>query len=227
MLGLTYANFRAQLVKQLGPSGERKIVLIEKSVEIVKILLNEGFAGIWQKMLEITENFKETFIGGMISMVTTTIVQASISLLAGLSNPIGAVVKVCLTIYKLIVTFIERLDQIMDVAKSIFSSIGAIARGQIQFAKDFIEQTIGRTVPVVIAFLAAAFGIGGIPAKIRGVFNKMRGLVTKGMVKLIKFVIKKTKKLFSKLISKLNGKRKLPSADFKRLVCCSKNSSWG
>lgn len=215
MLGLTYANFRAQLVKQLGPSGERKIVLIEKSVEIVKILLNEGFAGIWQKMLEITENFKETFIGGMISMVTTTIVQASISLLAGLSNPIGAVVKVCLTIYKLIVTFIERLDQIMDVAKSIFSSIGAIARGQIQFAKDFIEQTIGRTVPVVIAFLAAAFGIGGIPAKIRGVFDKMRGLVTKGMVKLIKFVIKKTKKLFSKLISKLNGKRKLPSADFK------------
>jgi hypothetical protein len=215
ILGLTYATFRAQLVKQLGPSGERKVTMIEKSVEIVRVLLKEGFAGIWQKMLEMIENFKATLIGGISSMVVTTVIKAGISWLAGLSNPVGAVVKVVLGIYDLIVAFLERLQQIMDVARSIFSSIGAIARGQTEAASNFVEQTIGRTVPVVIAFLAAALGLGGISSKIKAVITKLQAPVKKAMGKMIAFVIKKAKKLFSKLIGKLNGKRKLPSVGFK------------
>ncbi|RLJ59896.1 uncharacterized protein DUF4157 [Litoreibacter meonggei] len=215
ILGLTYATFRAQLVKQLGPSGERKVALIEKSVEIVKVLLKEGFAGIWQKMLEMIENFKATLIGGISTMVITTVIKAGISWLAGLSNPVGAVVKVVLGIYDLIVAFIERLQQIMDVAQSIFSSVGAIARGQTEAAANFVEQTIGRTVPVVIAFLAAALGLGGISSKIKAVITKLQAPVKKAMGKMIAFVIKKAKALFSKLIGKLNGKRKLPSKAFK------------
>ncbi|MEP3346273.1 MAG: DUF4157 domain-containing protein [Litoreibacter sp.] len=215
ILGLTYATFRAQLVKQLGPSGERKVAMIEKSVEIVKVLLKEGFAGIWQKMLELIENFKATLIGGISSMVVTTVIKAGISWLAGLSNPVGAVVKVVLGIYDMIVAFLERLQQIMDVAQSIFSSIGAIARGQTEAASNFVEQTIGRTVPVVIAFLAAALGLGGISSKIKAVITKLQAPVKKAMGKMIAFVIKKAKKLFSKIIGKLNGKRKLPSVGFK------------
>ncbi|SFR50792.1 eCIS core domain-containing protein [Litoreibacter janthinus] len=215
LLGITYANFRKELVKKLGPSGERKVAMIEASVEIVRVLLKEGFAGIWQKMLEMIENFKSTLIGGLISMVTTSIVKAGIGLLAGLSNPIGAVVKVVLSIYNLIVAFVERLDQIMAVAQSIFSSIGAIARGQVSSAANFIEETIGRTVPVVISFLAAAFGITGISTKIREIIARLQAPVKKAMGKMIGFVIKKAKALFSKLIGKLNGKRKLPSKAFK------------
>ncbi|WP_147127617.1 eCIS core domain-containing protein [Shimia ponticola] len=215
VLGLTYANFRARLVKQLGPSGEKKVAMIEKSVEIVKVLLKEGFAGIWKKMLEMIENFKETLLGGMSDMVITTVIKAGLSWLAGLSNPVGAVIKVVLGIYDLIVAFLERLDQIMDVAKSIFSSIGAIAKGQVQKAIDFVEATIGKSVPVVISFLAAALGLGGITSKIKGVIKKLQAPVTKAMDKLIKFVIKKGKKLFSKLLKKLNGKRKLPAGAFK------------
>ncbi|MEM1301614.1 MAG: hypothetical protein AAGH17_03445, partial [Pseudomonadota bacterium] len=215
VLGLTYANFRARLVKQLGPSGEKKVAMIEKSVEIVKVLMKEGFAGIWKKMLEMIENFKQTLIGGMSDMVITTVIKAGLSWLAGLSNPVGAVVKVVLAIYDLIVAFLERLDQIMDVAKSIFSSIGAIAKGQIQKAIDFVEATIGKSVPVVISFLAAALGLGGITSKIKGVIKKLQAPVTKAMDKLIKFIIKKAKKLFAKLLKKLNGKRKLPAGAFK------------
>src|SRR5690606_5368975 len=42
IVGLTYANFRAILVKRLGKNGERKVAFLEKSVEVVKILLKEG-----------------------------------------------------------------------------------------------------------------------------------------------------------------------------------------
>ncbi|MCP5086626.1 MAG: DUF4157 domain-containing protein [Rhodobacteraceae bacterium] len=215
ILGITYENFRKQLVKKLGPNGEKKVSMIEKSVEIVKILLKEGFAGIWKKMLQMIDDFKKTFIGGMTKMVIKTVVEAGLSWLAGLSNPVGAIIKVVLAIYKLIVAFLERLEQIAEVAKSIFSSITNIAKGQVKQAADFIEKAIGRTIPVVLAFLAALLGLDGIPRRIREVINNLQKPVKKAMGKLIGFVVKKAKKLFSKLIKKLNGKRKLPNKNFK------------
>lgn len=215
VLGLTYDNFRKQLVKKLGPNGEKKVSMIEKSVEIVTILQKEGFAGIWKKMLQMIDDFKTTLIGGMTTMVIKTIVEVGLSWLAGLSNPVGAIVKVVLSIYKLIVAFIERFEQIVEVANSIFSSIANIARGQVKQAADFIEKAIGRTVPVVLGFLAALLGLDGIPRRIRGVIQTLQKPVKKAMGKLIGFVVKKAKKLFSKLIKKLNGTRKLPSRNFK------------
>ena len=215
ILGLTYANFRRILVKQLGPKGEKMVAFVEKSVEFVSILLKEGFLGVWQKVLSMIDGFKQTLIGGMIEMVTTTVVKVGISWLAKLSNPVGAVVAVVLSIYKFIVTFIERASQIADVAQSIFSSIGAIARGQVQDAANFIEQTIGRTVPLILAFLAALLDLDGIPAKIKSVFKKLQDPVKTAMTRLVDFLIKKAKALFSRLIASVNTKRKLPGKSFK------------
>jgi len=215
VLGLTYANFRKRLVKKLGPKGERMVLMLEKSVEVVKILLTKGFVGIWQKLLTMIDNFRQTVIGGITEMVITTVVTAGLKWLAGLSNPVGAVVKVVLAIYDMVVAFLERLEQILDVANSIFSSIGKIARGQVTKAAEFIEKAIGGSVPVVISFLAAALGLGGISKKIRNIIKKLQKPVNKAMDKLLTFLKKKAKKLFSKLVGAVNKKRKLPAKKFK------------
>ncbi len=215
ILGLTYANFRKQLVKKLGPKGEKMVSMMETSVEVVKTLLKEGFAGIWQKLLEMIDNFRQTVIGGISEMVITSMINAGIGWLAGLSNPVGAIVKVVLSIYNLIVAFIERFQQIVDVCESIFNSVASIAKGQVAQAANFIEQTIGRTVPLIISFLAALIPVTGITTKIKNVIKKLQAPVQKAMGKLIGFLIKKAKKLFSKLIGKVNGKRKYPSVNFK------------
>lgn len=214
VLGLTYANFRKRLVSKLGPKGERMVALLERSVEVVKVLVKQGFVGIWQKLLTMIDNFRQTVIGGITDMVISTVVRAGLSWLAGLSNPIGALVKVVLAIYDMIVAFLERLDQIIDVAKSIFSSIGSIARGQVTKAAEFIEKAIGGTVPVVISFLAAVLGLGGITKKIRDVIKRLQKPVKRAMDRLLTFVKKKAKKLFAKLLGKLNRKRKLPAKGF-------------
>lgn len=215
IVGLTYANFRARLVKRLGANGERKVAYLEKSVEVVKILVKEGFAGLWQRTLQMIDNFTQTIIGGVKDFVINSLIIGGLSWLAGLSNPVGAVIKVVLAIYKIIKTFLERFDQILDVAKAIFSSIGAIASGKIQQAADFIEKTIAATIPVVISFLAALVPITGITNSIRNIIKKLRAPVAKAMDKMIVFLVKKAKKLFSRIIGKLNKKRKLPSASFK------------
>jgi hypothetical protein len=215
VVGLTYDNFRAQLVKRLGKNGEQKVAFIEKSVEVVKILVKEGFVGIWQRVLEMIDNFKQTMIGGIQDFVRNSLIMGGLSWLAGLTNPVGAIVKVVLAIYNIVKTFLERLDQILEVANSIFSSVGAIAAGKVQQAADFIEKTIGATVPIVISFVAALVPISGITNSIRGIIKKLQAPVKKAMGKMITFLVKKSKKLFSKLIGKLNKKRKLPSANFK------------
>lgn len=214
IVGLTYASFRKLLVKRLGANGERKVQFIEKSVEAVKILVKEGFVGLWQRVLQMIDNFKETVIGGIRTFVIETLIMGGLSWLAGLSNPVGAVVKVVLAIYNIIKTFLERLDQILEVAESIFSSIGAIAAGQVKQAADFIERTMAATIPVVISFLAALVPVTGITKAIRNIIEKLRAAVNRAIDKLITFVVKKAKKLFAKLIGKLNSKRKLPSANF-------------
>jgi hypothetical protein len=215
ILGLTYASFRKKLVKQLGASGERMVSFLEQSVEVVKLLATEGFLGIWQKMLSLIDDFRTIVIGGIRDLVITSIVRAGLSWLAGLSNPVGAVVKVVLAIYDLIVVFLERIDQILEVANAIFAAIGTMARGNIQQAADAVEAAIGRNVPVVISFLAGLIGLTGISTKIRNVIKKLRKPIDQALEKLLGFVVKKAKKLFSKLIAKLNSKRKLPSANFK------------
>ena len=215
IVGLTYANFRKQLVKKLGPKGEKMVSMMETSVEVVKTLLKEGFAGIWQKLLGMIESFRQTVVGGISEMVVTTMIKAGIGWLAGLSNPVGAIAKVVLSIYNLVTAFIERIEQIADVCESIFSSMAAIASGQVKQAADFIETTIGRTVPLIISFLAALIPVSGITNKIKAVIKKLQAPVTKAMGKLIGFLIKKAKKLFAKLIDRLNGKRKYPSVNFR------------
>lgn len=215
IIGLTYANFRAMLVERLGANGERKVAYLEKSVEVVKILVKEGFVGLWQRVLQMIDKFKETVIGGIKKFIIESLIKGGLSWLAGLSNPVGAIVKVALAIYKMIKTFLERIDQIVEVANSIFSSIGAIAAGKIQQAADFIERTIASTIPVVISFLAALVPITGITNSIRGIIKRLQAPVKKAMGKMITFLVKKAKKLFSKIINKLNKKRKLPSVNFK------------
>lgn len=215
VVGLTYANFRAIMVKKLGANGERKMAFIEKSVEAVKILVNEGFAGMWQRVFQMIDNFRETVLGGIRDFVIKSLIMGGISWLAGLSNPVGAVIKVVLSIYNMIVTFLERIDQIIEVARSIFASIGAIAAGRIQEAADFIERTMAATIPLVISFLAALVPVTGIVSSIRSIISKLRGAVKRAIERLVTFVAKKAKKLFSKLVAKINSKRQLPSANFK------------
>jgi Domain of unknown function (DUF4157) len=214
VVGLTYANFRKLLVKRLEPNGDRKVSYIEKSVEAVKILAKEGFVGLWQRTLEMIDNFKETIVGGIQKFVTEQLIMGGISWLAGLSNPVGAIVKVVLAIYNIIKTFLERLDQILAVAESIFSSIGAIAAGRIKEAADYVERTIASTIPVVISFLAALVPVTGITNAIRNIIAKLQGAVQRAIDRMLTFVVQKGKKLLSKLIGKLNKKRKLPSANF-------------
>ena len=63
-----------------------------------------GFVGLWQRALQMIDNFKQTIIGGIQDFVINSLIMGGLSWLAGLSNPVGAVIKIALAIYNLIKT---------------------------------------------------------------------------------------------------------------------------
>ncbi|TRD16130.1 DUF4157 domain-containing protein [Palleronia caenipelagi] len=215
VLRLTWVHIRKKLVKRLGANGEKKVSLLEKSVDVLKLLLTKGVMGIWKKMVSMIESLTSTIIGGLTTFLFETVLKGALSWLAGLTNPVGAVIKVILTIYNFVVMLIERMQQIIDFVKSVFSSLFQIAKGNVSAAAAKVEDSLVRTVPLILAFLAAIIPVSGITRKIQSIMKKLRKPVDKAIDKLLKFLVKKGKKYLSKIIGKVNKKRKLPSVEFK------------
>ena len=138
--------------------------------------------------------------------ITTIIKKATVKLISML-NPAGAIFQAIVLLYDTVMFFIENWERIVDFVSSVFDSIGAIASGAIGQAANFIEQTLGKTVPIIISFLARFIGLGGIGKAIRRVIQAIQKPFKKILDKIIGFLVKMVKKLF-KGGKKLAGKVK-------------------
>lgn len=210
ILGLTYPQLRPRIVKALNPSGEVKVSVVEKLVEVVNILRSEGLVGIWRKLMEYVENLQMTVINGIRDWVIRAVVQAGIRKLVAWSNPAGALIDILLTIYNLIVFFVERFQQILDFASSIFDSIGKIARGELGDAAKAVEASMAKTIPIIISFIVKFLGLPDIGGTIRGIITKIRAKIHAAFDKALDWIIKKVKKLIAGLVKKFKGKKGVP-----------------
>ena len=59
IFGLTWANIRNRLVKQIG---EKAMAAAEKGVEIFEVLTSQGVSGLWQMLMEKLGDIKETIL---------------------------------------------------------------------------------------------------------------------------------------------------------------------
>src|ERR1051326_5850468 len=117
-------------------------------------------------------------------IITTIIKQATVELLS-MFNPAGAFVQACIMIYNSVMFLIERAGQIMAFGEAVINSVSAIASGAIGGAAAWIERSLANAIPVVIGFLAALIGLGGISKKIRETIEKIQGVVDKAIDKAI------------------------------------------
>lgn len=194
VLGLTYANVRTRLVKAVG---ESRVQWIETAFEFVKLIATQGIAAAWQKIVETIGNLKAMVIDAIKNWVIEKVVMSAVSKLIGLFFPASAVIEAIKAIYNTVVFFIERAQQILALVESVVSSVGAIARGQIDVAANFVEQTMSRTIPVIISFLARLVGLGGIGEKIRKFITDIQAKVWAAIDKLVNAVVKKAKDLLA------------------------------
>jgi len=104
-------------------------------------------------------------------------------------NPVGAIIQAILMIYRTVMFFIERINQILDFVQAIIESVSKIAHGDIGGAANWIEQALARAVPLIIAFLARLLGISGITDRIKRIIHKLQTKVDQAIDKVVEKVI--------------------------------------
>ncbi len=184
VLGLTYANVRSRAVNIVG---EKVVAGLEKVAEVFIVIKNEGIGGLWRVIKEKIEDLKDVVISSVKEFVTQKIIVAGISWLIGLLNPAAAFIKACKMIYDVIMFFVERGKQIIDLVNAVINSVVAIAKGAISVAATAVENALAKALPVAISFLASLLGLSGISEKIKAIIARIQAPINAA----IDWVIKK------------------------------------
>jgi hypothetical protein len=188
VLGATYSRLRAKLTSKIG---EQKVGRLEKTFDFLKTIVTGGLAAAWQKISEFAGNLQEMVIGGIKEWVMRSVITAAITKLISMFNPAGAIVQAVMAIYNTVMFFIERGSQIAALAQAVFSSIGKIAAGNVAGAAKYVEETMGRSLPVIISFLARLIGLGGVSDQIKNVIKKIQDRIDNALNKLANFIVQK------------------------------------
>ncbi|HEX6267700.1 MAG TPA: DUF4157 domain-containing protein, partial [Burkholderiales bacterium] len=197
VLGLTYDRMRARMVRLIG---EPAVRAIETGFEFVRILVTQGLAAAWERIVEFATGMVDTVIEGIRNWVITSIVRAAVTRLATMFNPVGAIINAIITIYNTVMFFIERARQIAALVESIVDSVDNIARGNISAAVAFVERTMARALTVIISFLARLIGLGGISDRIRDIIRRIQAPVDRAIDRLINWIRERARNLFSRAL---------------------------
>ena len=195
VLGLTYANIRQRVVKQVG---EKVVGKLEQTVDIFKVLVTEGIGGLWRFVQDRLSDLYDTVVGGIKDFIIEKVIKAGITWLIAFMNPAAAFIKACKAIYDIIMFLIERGSEIMAFVNSVLDSIAAVAKGNIGAMAAKIEDALAKALPLLISFLASLLGLGGISEKVRSLIQKVQAPINKAVDFVIQGAVKAAKKLFGK-----------------------------
>ncbi|MEZ4778648.1 MAG: DUF4157 domain-containing protein [Flavobacteriaceae bacterium] len=199
VLGLTWENLRIKLVKHLG---EPAVKALEAGFEIIQILITEGPAAAWEKIMEHLSNLQSMIISEISQFVIVQVVQTAIAKLVTSLNPAGAVIQAIIAIYQTITFLIDKIKQIAQVGAAIIDSIAAIANGVITAAANKVEQTLAGMLTLAVNFLAKFAGLGKISDAIINIINKIRAPIDTAMDKVVEWIVSKGKAVLKKLLGK-------------------------
>ncbi|MCI0529672.1 MAG: hypothetical protein L0Y56_19700, partial [Nitrospira sp.] len=174
ILGISAAKLREKAEKLIGKKAVR---IFEEAWKWISALITGGLSGLWEQIKSQLSDLWNMVIGGISEWITESVVKAGIQWLAKLSNPVGWVVGAIQVIYDTVTFFVNRINQILALANAVVSSIKDIAMGSIGAAANYIEEAMGRTVPVILGFLAELVGISDPAPSIRKVVVKIQAKV--------------------------------------------------
>ena len=202
VLGITWTQIRAKIVKALGPNGEMIMKGLEGLFDIIMALKNGGPAAAWEVIKDKLTGLKDQIVAGITSFVVEAVVTKAIPKLIAMFIPGAGFISAIISIYDTVMVFVNKISKIIQVVTAFINSIVAIAQGNIGAAASKVESILGGLLSLAISFLAGFAGLGKVADKVMGVVNKVRATVDKALDTAINFIIGKAKALFSKLFGK-------------------------
>lgn len=201
VLGVSWAQIRGKIVKALGPNGEYIMQGLEAAFDVVKTLITGGPTAAWEVLKDKLTTLKDTIVSGITKMVVEAIVTKGIPKLVAMFIPGAGFISAIISIYDMVMVFVEKISKIIQVVNAFVSSIVSIAAGNIGAAAAKVESVLAGLLTLAINFIAGFAGLGKIAGKVRGIVDKVRGTVDKALDAVITFLIGKAKALFAYLFS--------------------------
>ncbi len=202
VLGLSWIQIRGKIVKALGPHGELIMQGLEAAFDVIKALVTGGPQAAWEVLKDKLTGLKDTIVSGITSMVIEAVVTKAIPKFIAMFIPGAGFVSAIISIYDIVMVFVEKISKIIQVVNAFVSSIVAIAAGNIGAAAGKVESILAGLLALAINFLAGFAGLGKIASKVRGIVEKVRDTVDKALDAAIAFIIAKAKALFASLFGK-------------------------
>jgi len=192
VLGLTWQHVRTKLVRAVGETSVRALVT---GFEFVRILVTQGPAAAWDKIVETIQNLQQMVIDGVMEFVRSRIIQAAVTRLLSMLSPAGAFIQAIIAIYNTVMFFIERLRQIAQVAASFIDSIAAIAGGAIAAAAQRVESTMAGLLTLVISFLARIAGLGRVSDAVMNIIRRVREPIDRAIDRVVQWIVAQARRL--------------------------------
>jgi len=191
VLGITLDNIFDRLGRRISPAivaALRRAVEIATGVwEWISVLITEGPAGLWRLVQERLSNLWSMVLDSAMGWITQRVVTQATIWLGSLVDISGITpaINTLIAMYRAMQSAVEYLVPILRIVDLGLDGIGAMARGDPAPAANFVEQALGRGMPVAIGFLAAQLGLGGISGRIREIVDGARESVNDGIDWLI------------------------------------------
>lgn len=228
MIGISYPNIRKHMVTVMG---ETVVSSLEKTFTIVKTLVLEGPMAAWEQLKEMAGDMRDAFVEAVKDFIKTKIIEQAITWVVSIFVPGAGIIKAIIGIYDIIVFFIQKAKQIMQMIGNFLGSIGEIASGNIGAAADAMENGLARGLSLVINFLASLLRLNGITSKIRDAIQKIRAKVDAVMLKVAKWIADKAKKILAPITAKVDqakawGQKKIEQGKEKVAAVAAKIFNW-
>lgn len=200
LLGLTWDNIRARVTRKGVP--DEAMTAVETSVPVAKNIAREGPAGAAKEIQAETGDLKATILQKLTSYLIPTVIIAGITWILSLLNPASAFIRAVKGIIDIVTFIVTQGAQIADFVNAVLDAVIAIANGGAAGVPKLVEAALATSVPLLIGFLASLLGIGSLANKVKSVFHAVSRPVNRAIDKIVDFIAKKGKALWSKLKTK-------------------------
>jgi hypothetical protein len=197
VLGLTWEHRRAQLVEKLEPiGGETVVYFFEKSVEIFQRIRKEGIGAIKDLIMEQADKIFDSFVESIKSWIAKEFIEQGLKLIAELSNPAGELIKVVESIIDTVMFIIEKAQKLKELIDTVVNALSEIVDGNTGPAAKRVEDTLAKSIPLLLGFIADQIGLRGIGKSIREIIHKIRDPIDKVIGKVLDVIVDKVKPLW-------------------------------
>ncbi|MDX2285993.1 MAG: DUF4157 domain-containing protein [Bacteroidia bacterium] len=221
VLGITMERIWQKLAEhpQIGPE---RVARVRQFLEtagqaatgvwaFIQDVQREGIGAIWRHIQDQLSNLWDTVLDAVKNWIMERIITQMVTRLLSMLDPTGimAVVNSFIAFYRAVQSFIEKLRQILEVINSFVGGIAEIARGTLATAANFLENTMARSLPVIIGFLANQVGLRGLGARIGEMIGRVRGLVDQALGWLVNRAVSAGRGLLNRVMG--GGRRNEPT----------------